>query len=413
MKNSIPDRSRMRSNAKILTALSVLLLGCYLISGIRYATYHPHRSANYLWGAYHVHSTMSDGLHSAEEIARQAQIAGVNLVLLTDHGAPNLSSTVYRRVIGDVIIAGGSEVQLAEGRLTFFGARGIPQLRLSSLPPEAIHDISGRGGFPILAYPEDPEFGWKYWESDLSPSGIEILNLFTTLRCSSLWDKLGLALYYPFSRYYFMKLISFSPGSMERWDGFLQTRKTWGLLATDAHGGFRIGRWLKAELPSYADAFSFVGLGIDKRYVSNPEAAVRKGDFFNCLRGAGEPERFDFFAVYGRNIYNPGSNTPLHSNLKVEVQDRNQRVWLVLKKNGAKILETVGNHLELLEAEYGVYRVEVFLEDHPLLPADVPWIVSNPIFVGSKRNELFSSMAARRSRRFKGKLVSGMIPPQG
>jgi hypothetical protein len=38
--------------------------------------------------------------------------------------------------------------------------------------------------------------------------------------------------------------------------------------------------------------------------------------------------------------------------------------------------------LNIPNAGTGVYRVEVYLRDHLLLPRDVPWIVSNPIFVG-------------------------------
>jgi hypothetical protein len=38
--------------------------------------------------------------------------------------------------------------------------------------------------------------------------------------------------------------------------------------------------------------------------------------------------------------------------------------------------------LEIPSVEAGVYRVEVYLLDHPLLPPEVPWIVSNPIFLG-------------------------------
>ncbi|HTT20785.1 MAG TPA: hypothetical protein VMG82_17755, partial [Candidatus Sulfotelmatobacter sp.] len=45
-----------------------------------------------------------------------------------------------------------------------------------------------------------------------------------------------------------------------------------------------------------------------------------------------------------------------------------------------------GGFLELSGASSGVYRLEAYLPTHPLLPAQVPWIVSNPIFVGSSRS---------------------------
>jgi hypothetical protein len=57
-------------------------------------------------------------------------------------------------------------------------------------------------------------------------------------------------------------------------------------------------------------------------------------------------------------------------------------VRVVLKKDGVAVREVVGEHLDLEDAEAGVYRVEAFLVGHPLLRTDVPWILSNPIFVG-------------------------------
>jgi hypothetical protein len=138
-------------------------------------------------------------------------------------------------------------------------------------------------------------------------------------------------------------------------------------------------------VPSYADTFSFVGMGISKRYESDPEAAVRSGDFFNCIRGAGEPERFEFSARSGMQDFPSGGNAPVNSSLHVAVQVANQAVRLVLKKDGVSLREVVGDHLDLEDAAAGVYRVEVFLVGHPLLRADAPWILSNPIFVGVGR----------------------------
>lgn len=152
-------------------------------------------------------------------------------------------------------------------------------------------------------------------------------------------------------------------------------------MAADAHGGVHIGRWLSAHVPSYADTFSFAGLGFDKRYSSDPEKAIRNGDFFNCLRGAGEPLLFKFYATHGVKEFDSGSEAPASSNLHVRGQISKQTIRLVLKKDGVLIRQSIGNDLDLIDAKPGVYRVEVYLPSHPLLPADVPWIMSNPIFV--------------------------------
>jgi hypothetical protein len=329
---------------------------------------------------------MSDGLQSPEEIALQARAAGVSLVLLTDHGRPNVASSNFRKTIAGVTVVGGSEATLPEGHFTFFGGRQAPGFRVSSFPPEAMEDARSWGAFPVLAYPDDFRFGWHYWNADLRPGGIEILNLFTSLRRTSWTNRFLLAIYYPFSRYYFLKTLSFPSESMIHWDNFLQRDRTWAFVASDAHGGFHITKFLPIKVPSYADTFSFVAMGIDRRYSRDPELAIRSGNFFNCIRGAAEPEKFEFSAQSGSKSFPTGSDAPAKSDLHVEVKSENQAIRLVLKRDGAEISETVADHLDLPRAPAGVYRVEAYLLRHPLLRADVPWIVSNPIFVGVARD---------------------------
>ena len=368
---------------KLVSGLIALVLAAYLAFGIRYATYRPVVSNNYLWAVYHVHSTISDGLGSLAEIASQARKARVALIILTDHGNPNRAMSAFRLTVDGVAIVGGSEVKLPDGRLTFFGAAENPVLSLASSAPLAIDQARVSGAFPIISYSEDSPYGWRYWESDLNPDGIEISNLFSSLRSLTVFRGVFLAIYYPFSPYYFLKSISFPAQSLSRWDEFLARRKTWGLIAADAHGGFHIGKWLAVPVPSYAATFSLTGLGIARKYASEPEVAIRSGDFFNCVRGAGEPLLFDFFASAGTLKFSSGSAAPDGASLHVVVRTANQPVRLVLLRDGVIVRQVQADRLDVLGTEAGVYRVEVYLVHHPLLPATVPWIVSNPIFMGN------------------------------
>jgi hypothetical protein len=157
-------------------------------------------------------------------------------------------------------------------------------------------------------------------------------------------------------------------------------------------------------VPSYSDTFSLAGIGIDRRYEADPEAAIRSGDFFDFIRGAGEPKRFEFSPYDGFREFTSGSDVPVNSSLHVEVQLANQAVRLVLKKNGAREREIVGDRLDLENAGAGVYRVEAFLVGHPLLSANVPWILSNPIFVGMVHESLpargFAAASDSRDARY-------------
>jgi hypothetical protein len=234
-----------------------------------------------------------------------------------------------------------------------------------------------------VSYTEDPLYGWHYWESDLAPGGIEVSNLFSCVRALSVFRKLLLALYYPFSQYYFLKSVAFPAQSFARWDDILERGKTWGLVAADAHGGFHLGKWFSARVPSYYATFSLAGLGIDRKYASQPEVAIRSGDFFNCIRGAGEPLVFDYFATNGASKFTSGSTAPEGSALHARVQTAGQTVQLVLIKDGVIERRVDTDHLDIPSLAAGVYRLEVYLPHHPLLPSNVPWIVSNPIFTGT------------------------------
>jgi hypothetical protein len=111
--------------------------------------------------------------------------------------------------------------------------------------------------------------------------------------------------------------------------------------------------------------------------------AIRAGDFFVCVRGAGEPRAFEFTATDGDGrSARSGGLAAGGAKLSAHVDAAGQTVRAVLYKDGAAIRTADADTLKLAGADAGVYRVEFFLTHHPLLRSDVPWIVSNPIFVG-------------------------------
>ena len=93
---------------KRASALMVISLLVYIGYGLSLARYVPERSNAYLWGGYHVHSSLSDGLLPPHGIAKAAQQSNVGLVLLTDHGTPHFEATTYRSELEGVQVVGGS-----------------------------------------------------------------------------------------------------------------------------------------------------------------------------------------------------------------------------------------------------------------------------------------------------------------
>jgi len=362
-------------------ALICFVVAYYSLHAVKYSSYQPVRSSRYLWAVYHVHSTSSDGVGSPEEIAREAKASGISIVFLTEHDAVHPDSFPFRTMIDGVTLISGIEARIAVGRFTYFSPMHIPSTVLSRYAPDVINHARDLGAFPILAYTQDSRYGWRYWGGDLKPDGLEILNLFTNLRESSLAQKVNLLAYYPFSRYYFLKSVSVSQQSLDRWDDLLRRGKSWAFIASDAHGGFHVGKRVTVSVPSYADTFALTGLGIDKIYASDPESAIRNGDFFDCIRGAGEPALFDFYAVHQNHKFTSGSNPPAGAALHVRIQT-DYAIQLILKKDGQINQRVFGDNIDVGAADTGTYRVEVYILRHPFLAPTVPWIISNPIFIG-------------------------------
>jgi len=391
----------MKKAKRILFLIVALGLVIYLITGIYYALYEPERSPDILWGIFHVHSTMSDGLAAPEEIAESAKDVGVSLVLLTDHGRPNVKASAYHEIFDGVHIVGGSEMSMPDGHLSFFGAHTVPLYKLPPYPPDAVADIHEWGGVAVVSYPNDPLYAWSYWEEDFHPDALELINISTCYRRLNVLEKALTAIYFPFSKYIFLKYLSYPGENLEKWDHLLQQGQVAGLPALNTHGGFHLnGSWF-VPVPSYASLFSLIAMGMDKKYASDPLEAIRRGDFFTCVRGAGEPQQFLFYAMRGSVRYPSGSTVDGEASLHVFVDSDELITRILLKKDGQICQESTGDSINCSPAPPGVYRVEVFLPDHPLLPPNMPWIFSNPITITEEKLQ---------SKREKTELISRYHP---
>jgi hypothetical protein len=365
---------------RIFLSLIIIVVFYYIGSGLYYSRYQPERSDHYLWGEYHVHSNLSDGFYSPEKISESAQNTKISFILLTDHGNPNIESSLIKKAYNGVYFIGGSEAKLPEGHLNFFDASSIPSFKLPPYPPDAIADVREWGGFTVLNYPEDPKYRWNYWDNDFNPDGIEIINISTNFRKLAIGGIIKTLLYSPFSRYYFLKVITRPEISLKKWDELLNRGRVYGFYAVNAHGGLHIWKNIKLKIPSYELIFSLLALGIDKKYQDYPESAIRCGDFFSVIRGAGEPQKFEFFAQQGDRIFNPGSRISGDADIHVQIKTKKMKCKIIVKRNGVSIKEVIGSKLVLRAVKNGIFRTEIYLLNHPVLRADVPWILSNPIF---------------------------------
>ena len=96
----------------------LLIVALYLIwltiGVVSYRQYNaPPVAADSQWeveGAYHIHTTLSDGLKSPEAVAKIAARSSLDFIFLTDHGNPNREAPNSEGWRAGVLVLAGSEL---------------------------------------------------------------------------------------------------------------------------------------------------------------------------------------------------------------------------------------------------------------------------------------------------------------
>ena len=72
-------------------------------------------------GVYHAHTRFSDGRRSADAVAAIGARAGLDFVILTDHGAPNEPSLAAQGRKSGILLLAGCEISSSRGHLAALG----------------------------------------------------------------------------------------------------------------------------------------------------------------------------------------------------------------------------------------------------------------------------------------------------
>lgn len=340
-------------------------------------------------GAVHIHSVRSDGAGDREAIAAAAARAGLQFVIITDHGdgtrQPDPPAYLHNVLCIDAV-----EVSSNGGHVIALDMGAAPY-PLGGEADAVIEDVLRLGGMPVAAHPDSPkpELSWK--NSDAAIVGFEWLNLDSAWRSAS---KPRLA------RVALDALMRPGPGlsrllerpvpSLARWDALTAGRRVVGLAGHDAHGG--VGRsaegseWALPGASSYAANFAafstralvskpFVGDAVaDARMVLD---ALRSGHVFTAIDGIASGAFVDFRAKAGSTDIQMGENALFQAETLLTFRAMAPSdTTTVLLRNGAEISRAAGAELEFTAREPGAYRVEVRRSG-----VDVPWVVTNPIYL--------------------------------
>lgn len=355
-----------------------------------------------LRGAFHVHTTQSDGGGTREDVARAASRAGLDFVILADHG-DGTAAPAAPAYIGNVLVIDGVEITTSGGHYAAFGLSQSPY-PLGGPAYAVADDVRRLGGFGVAAHPDSPkaDLRWRDWNT--RADGLEIINGDTAWR-----DERAFTLMRGLIDYVFRPAPALA-GFIERPARLLQrlddrSGRFVALAGADAHARLPLtsdeephDSGLTVPAPSYASSFraftNLVDIGTPKTGFARTDAsaianAIRMGNVAVAVTGLAAPAGLRFTATYDDGgpsvgIYPMGSLVPagpITFDVRASdvLEDNRSLVRLSLLRNGDVVATSEGPALSYRPTDdaRGTWRVEATLAQRP----DVPWLLSNPIVV--------------------------------
>jgi hypothetical protein len=353
------------------------------------------------FGAYHVHTQRSDGSGTLDDVARAAAAAGLQFVIVTDHGdgtrAPE--PPAYRH---DVLVIDAVEIGSDEGHVVALGLRNASDYPLGGRASDVIEDVHRLGGWAVAAHPDSPKPGLQ-WRAAAAPyDALEWINADSEWRDEPLSRLLAAAARATVRGPESVASLFGDPArSLRRWDAAAQLRPVAGLAAVDAHARLGVddgeydspGEGTLLRVPSYRVMFRTLvqAVEVDAPVSGDASAdaehllsALRRGRTFSVVRAAAWPAALSFTAsanAGGGVVFEPGDRLPAGVPVTFHASAGSGAP-------GVGTVRLVGNGQTLGEGEgalthalpvvaAGAYRVEVW---RPGLA--VPWLVSSPIYAG-------------------------------
>jgi hypothetical protein len=147
---------------KLLLAALLLVCAAWLAWGLRVRAARaprPPPPPGELRGAWHVHTTRSDGRGTLAEVVAAARDAGLQFVVVSDHEALTPEEEGWH---GGVLVVEATEVSTPFGHVV---ALGVPRaLTTTERDAEPLQVVRALGGQAIVAHPLHPKRPFTGWE---------------------------------------------------------------------------------------------------------------------------------------------------------------------------------------------------------------------------------------------------------
>jgi hypothetical protein len=347
-------------------------------------------------GVMHVHSRASDGSGTVEQIAAAAARAGLDFVVLTDHGDAVRfpERPAYRE---GVLMIDAVEISTERGHVIALGLKERAPYPLGGQPQAALEDIARAGGISVVAHPTSGKdaIDWDDWDAPFD--AVEWLNADSEWRDESVTSLARAFFTYPWRRPEVLGSLLDRPDALlRRWDELTTRRPVTAVPGADAHAnlGFsdasnRYGDRTMLALPGYEQMFRTFSLVVPGLRLSGDAAVdsrelmrqLRDGRVYTAIDAFARPARLSFTATSGSRTAGAGQRLDTGRAVTIDVRSTappDARVRLL--RNGTVIAEERGATLQhVAPPERAAYRVEVNLASSR--PGGAPWLLSNPIYV--------------------------------
>ena len=355
-------------------------------------------AARTIAGAYHVHTTRSDGHGDRSAAAAAAAAAGLKFVILTDHGDATRPPDPPGYING-VLVLDAVEISTDHGHLVALDMPRAPY-PLGGTAEAVVEDVHRLGGFAIAAHPDSPKPTLRWTDGAAPIDGIEWINADSEWRDETRGTLVSAGLAYSLGGGLAIGSLFDRPATLDRWNELSKRGRIVALAAADAHGG----PGERAEdpdrtifsavgIPSYDASFRALSnrVILDRPLSGDAAAdaravygAVRAGRVFSSIDAFAAPALLDLTFESGLERASIGSVLPDDADgtivARVAAPAGSQ---MSLIRDGKVVATSQGNELRhVLTAAKGSYHVEVVAPGAPGTPP-VPWLVSNGIgFLG-------------------------------
>jgi hypothetical protein len=349
-------------------------------------------------GVVHVHTTLSDGGGTPEEVIGAARATGLSFLGITDHNT--LDAKPLEGYRDGVLVLVGAELSTPVGHVLGLGLDRDPAFRFNGDGLDALEDVRDLGGIPFAAHPFSPrpDLRWTGWGLP-GPWGLELLNGDSDARSAGPRLLLTVGLYRLNPGYALLQGLKPPVEALRRWDEMLARRDVVGLASSDAHSRVNVTKRWAVRFPSYEALFALSRdhLLLDRPLSGDAAAdraavldALRRGRFYLGLDGLAPAGGFSFTVSAGSGErWTMGDHVAPREGLRARAGGRVPKgTRIVLLRDGRPVAES----REALDAALpgpGVYRVEARVPGW-----SVPWVVTNPVYVQDEREREARARAA-------------------